>query len=168
MIQRRAYRSYVSYIDRSREYYAAQGYAQPYAWAYHQEVPFTLLGRPLYQCRVGLVTTADRTKGEGDNEEARMVMREPYAMTSDPPPKSLFTQDLAWDKTATHTEDVDSFLPLHRLSEFAGQGRIGSVSRRFYGVPTHYSQGKTLSRFAPQILAWCREDGVDAMLLSAL
>ncbi len=168
MIQRRSHRSFVSYIDRTREYYAAHGYRQPYAWAYHQGVPFTSLGKPLSQCRVGLVTTADVTKPEGENEEARRVIREPYAMASDPAPKSLFTQDLAWDKGATHTEDVDSFLPVHRIAEFASQGRIGSVSRRFYGVPTHYSQGKTLSRFAPQLLGWCREDGVEAVLLSAL
>jgi D-proline reductase (dithiol) PrdB len=57
---------------------------------------------------------------------------------------------------------------LNRLAEFAAGGRIGSVSSRFYGVPTEYSQGKTSSRDAPQILEWCREDGVDAVLLSAL
>ena len=34
MNRRRPYRSFVSYIDRSREYYAAQGYSQPYTWAH--------------------------------------------------------------------------------------------------------------------------------------
>jgi hypothetical protein len=80
----------------------------------------------------------------------------------------MFTADLFWDKVATHTDDVNSFLPLNRLSECAASGRIGSVSPRFYGVPTDYSQGKTSMRDAPQILDWCREDGVDAILLSAL
>ncbi len=42
MKQRRAYRSYVSYIDRSREYYAAQGYTQPYSWACHDDAPKVL------------------------------------------------------------------------------------------------------------------------------
>jgi D-proline reductase (dithiol) PrdB len=89
-------------------------------------------------------------------------------MAVDPVPTRLFTADLFWDKAATHTDDIDSFLPLNRLAEYAGRGRIGSVSPRFYGVPTEYSQGKTSMRDAPKILEWCREDGVDAVLLSAL
>ena len=38
---RRAHRSYLSYIDKSREYYGAHGYPQPYQWAYNHEVAFT-------------------------------------------------------------------------------------------------------------------------------
>ncbi|MDD4998322.1 MAG: glycine/sarcosine/betaine reductase selenoprotein B family protein, partial [Syntrophales bacterium] len=78
------------------------------------------------------------------------------------------TDDLSWDKQATHTDDVDSFLPLHRMSDMAAAGRIGSLSPRFYGVPTDYSQSNTIQRHAPQILAWCRQDGVDAVLLAGL
>jgi hypothetical protein len=91
-----------------------------------------------------------------------------YAEPANPPPQRLFTDDLSWDKKATHTEDVDSFMPVNRLAESAANGRIGSVSPRFYGVPTEYSQGRTLERSAPQVLEWCLEDGVDAALLSAL
>ncbi len=89
-------------------------------------------------------------------------------MAASPAPTRLFTADLFWDKVATHTEDVESFLPLNRLAEYAAESRIGSVSARFYGVPTEYSQGKTSQRDAPKILEWCQEDGVDIMLLSAL
>jgi hypothetical protein len=91
-----------------------------------------------------------------------------YAAPSYPVPTRLFTEDLFWDKDATHTADVDSFLPLNRLAELAAEGRIGAVSPRFYGVPTEYSQGRTSNRAAPQLLAWCREDRVDVVLLSAL
>jgi D-proline reductase (dithiol) PrdB len=167
MNERRPYRSYVSYIDRSREYYAAQGYSQPYSWAYHGDVPFTPPKKPLSGCRVGLVTTAGKMD-PGAEKEGRRKTRELYAMAADPVPTRLFTADLFWDKTATHTDDINSFLPLNRLAEYAGSGRIGSVSPRFYGVPTEYSQGKTSMRDAPKILEWCREDGVDAVLLSAL
>jgi len=167
MNQRRPYRSYVSYMDRSREYYAAQGYAQPYSWAHHDDVPFTPLKKPLSECRVGCVTTAGKMDAEAGRQGRRKI-RELYAMASDPSPKRMFTADLFWDKGATHTDDVESFLPLNRLAEYAAGGRIGSVSPRFYGAPTDYSQGKTSLKDAPQILAWCREDGVDAMLLSAL
>jgi hypothetical protein len=88
------------------------------------------------------------------------------AINSKPP--RLYTAHLFWDKKATHTDDLDSFLPLNRLAERAAQGVIASVSPRFYGVPTDYSQGKTLRKDAPQLLKWCREDQVDAVLLSAL
>jgi D-proline reductase (dithiol) PrdB len=167
MNQRRPYRSYVSYIDRSREYYNAQGYSQPYSWAHHDDVPFTLLKKPLSECRVGCVTTAGKMDAEAERQGRRKV-RELYAMAANPAPTRLFTADLFWDKGATHTDDVGSFLPLSRLADYAAGGRIGSVSPRFYGVPTDYSQGKTSLRDAPQVLEWCREDGVEAMLLSAL
>jgi hypothetical protein len=164
------HRSFVSYIDRTREYYAAQGYHKAYAWSRHDDVPFAPLCKPLSQCRVGLVTTAGKPQAEVrlDSLGLGLSVRELYAQPAKPPPTSLYTKDLAWDKEATHTQDVDSFLPINRLSEYAGGGRIGSVSPRFYGVPTDYSQSRTSRRYAPQVLQWCREDTVDAVLLSAL
>jgi D-proline reductase (dithiol) PrdB len=163
MNERRTVRSFVSYIDRSREYYTAQGYTQPYAWAYHNSVPFTPLLKPLSESRLGLVTTAGKIDGEAKNQDRWF-----YAISAYPAPTRMFTDHLFWDKKATHTEDIDSFLPLNRLAEYAATGRIGSVSPRFYGVPTDYSQSRTSLRNAPKILEWCREDVVDAVLLSAL
>ncbi len=167
MDQHRPYRSFVSYIDRSREYYAAQGYSRPYAWAHYDDVPFSSPRKPLSECRVGLVTTAGRTPADGAIGIGPFK-RELYAEPADPRPERLFTDDLFWDKQATHTGDVDSFLPVNRLAEYAACGRIGSASPRFYGVPTDYSQSRTLESSAPRILGWCREDGLDAVLLSAL
>ncbi|RJQ78702.1 MAG: hypothetical protein C4519_11950 [Desulfobacteraceae bacterium] len=97
-----------------------------------------------------------------------MKERSCYAAQSEPQPERLFTDHLSWDKEATHTSDVESFLPLKRLSEYARQGRIGAASPRFYGVPTDYSQGRTNQKHAPRILELAREDGLDAILLSAL
>ena len=167
MDQLRSYRSFVSYIDRSREYYAAQGYDKPYAWPHYDDVPFTSLNKPLSQCRIGLVTTAGLPK-PAEPMAAMLYRREVYAQSAVPPPSSLYTDDLFWDKKATHTKDVDSFLPVSRLAEYAQSGRIGSASPRFYGVPTDYSQARTVERYGPRILAWCREDGVDAVILFAL
>lgn len=167
MYQLRTYRSFVSYIDCSREYYAAQGYKRPYEWPHFDDVPFTPLTKPLAECSVGLVTTAGKPKPPGAFA-AILTQRDLYAEPANPPPPRLFTDDLGWDKKATHTEDVESFMPAARLAEYAASGRIGSASTRFYGVPTDYSQARTLERYAPQILQWCREDGLDAVLLSAL
>ena len=165
MNQRQAYRSFISYMDRSREYYAAQGYTQPYTWAHYCEVPFAPLRKPLSGCRVGLVTTTGR---EDIKDSNHVLPRELYAGAADPIPARMFTNHLFWDKKATHTDDIDSFLPLHRLVEYAKEGRVGSVSPRFYGVPTDYSQNRTINQDASQILKWCLEDEVDAVLLSAL
>jgi hypothetical protein len=167
MDQLRPNRSFVSYIDRSREYYSAQGYKKPYAWPHYDDVPFTPLCKPLSECRVGLVTTAGKPKSAGPME-TMMYVRQLYAEPAIPPPTSRYTDDLFWDKKATHTEDVDSFLPVNRLAEYAQNGRIGSVSPRFYGVPTDYSQARTMELYGPQILTWCREDCLDAVILLAL
>jgi hypothetical protein len=99
---------------------------------------------------------------------AMMYRREMYAQPAVPPPSSLYTDDLFWDKKATHTKDVDSFFPVNRLAEYAQSGRVGSASPRFYGAPTHYSQNQTIKLYGPQILKWCCEDGVDAVILLAL
>lgn len=169
MYQLLAHRSFVSYMDRSREYYAAHGYTDPYEWPHYADVPFTPLKKPLAKCCVGLVTTAGKPKSPGAGAVPELLtQRHLYAEPTNPPPQRLFTDDLSWDKKATHTDDVDSFVPVNRLSEYAAEGRIGSASPRFYGVTTDYSQNRTLERYAPQILEWCREDGLDAVLLSAL
>lgn len=168
MGEKRSHRSFVSYMDRSREYYAAQGYTRPYAWACHREVPFAPLKKRLSELRVGLITTAGLIRDGEGQPEAGSRKRYAYAEPASPPPRKLYTDDLFWDDEATHTDDVDSFLPVNRLAELAAAGRIGSASPRFYGVPTDYSQRNTVERDAPRILQWCREDNVDAVLLSAL
>ena len=48
------HRIFVRYIDKSREYYLAQGFTNPYRWASHGAA----LQKPLKEVRMGLVTTA--------------------------------------------------------------------------------------------------------------
>ena len=51
-------------------------------------------------------------------------------------------------------------------SEPAGPvGRVGELAPRFHGAPTNRSQRHTIEVDAPEILARCREDGVDAAIL---
>jgi hypothetical protein len=162
------HRTTVSYIDRTREYYAAQGYERSYRWARYRDVPFARLARPLADCRVTLITTASPHR---DQRPRDGVLRADKAVWSGPtaePPDRLYTDDLAWDKEATHTDDVESFLPLRQLAGFAAAGRIGSVAERFHGVPTDYSQRNTCEQDAPEILRRCVEDGVEAALLVPL
>ena len=166
--KRRPYRSFLSYMDLSRRYYAAQGYAKPYGWISFRNVPFTKLGKPLSECRIALVTTTDLEKPPGESIQERHLSRKVYAQAVDDAPEHFYTADLQWDQASTHTEDNDSFMPLNRLAECAAEGKIGTASPRFYGVVTDYSQGKTLKKSAPRILEFCKEDGVDAVILTAL
>ena len=162
------HRSFVSYIDRTRAYYAAQGYDAPYAWARHTDAPFTPLPKPLGACRVGLVTTASPWRDQQVVDGVLRGGKQVYSLPADPPPEKLFTDDLSWDKVTTHTDDVPSFLPLPQLSAFASEGRIGAAPVRFHGVPTDYSQRRTIEQDVPEILARLREDEADVALLVPL
>jgi len=162
------HRTFVSYIDRTRDFYAAQGYDEPYRWAHHSEVPFTRPAKPLAESRLTLVTTASAFRPREVKEGVLRGGKEVWSGETAVTPERLYTDDLAWDKETTHTDDVDSFLPLTHVRAAASNGRIGSVARRFHGVPTDYSQRRTVERDAPEILARCRADGVDIALLVPL
>src|ERR1700687_1616477 len=56
---------HVRYIDKTRTYYEAEGYGKPYQWAHFDDIPFTpfaAVGKPLSECRVGVVTTSDMAR----------------------------------------------------------------------------------------------------------
>lgn len=162
-----AHRNYVSYIDKSREYYAAHGYDKPYRWASNETAPFTPLAKPLADCTVGVVTTSGIHQEDKPADAPPPLPKRAYALETAKAPTRMFTDDLSWDKQATHTDDVETFLPLQRLREASAEGRIGQLADRFYGVPTEYSQRKT-AEDAATIEQWCREDGVDVVLLIPL
>src|SRR5262245_36491170 len=48
----------IPYMQRTRDYYLALGYNNPYRWAHFVEVPFTPLRKPLAASRLALITTA--------------------------------------------------------------------------------------------------------------
>ena len=169
MPELRTHRSFVSYIDKSRVYYAAQGYTKPYKWVYHKEVPFNMLSKPLSDCTVGVVTTATLPAHWQSLSEGELrPQKRPYAVSSYPVPEALYTKDMEWDKDTTHTDDLDTYLPLNRLQELQQSGQIGNVSPRYYGAPTTYSQRQTRKSDAPLIFNWCEEDGVDIAILVPL
>jgi D-proline reductase (dithiol) PrdB len=164
----RTHRTFISYIDRTRELYLAQGYGNAYQWAYFEEVPFTPLPRALSECRLTLITTASPVREDSTSQAGLPMAKEVSSGPTASPPARLYTADLAWDKENTHTDDLDSFFPIHRLQEFVDSGRIGGLAARYHGVPTEYSQRRTMEKDAPEILSRCREDGVEAALLVPL
>ncbi len=150
----------VKYMKRTRDYYRAHGYERDYEWAHFDDVPFAPLDKPLSECTVGLVTTANPM----DAPAAREVLSRP----THPPPEQLFTANRSWDKDATHTDDLDSYCPINRMQELAHAGRIGALAQRFHFIPTDYSQRRTSEVDSAKILERCREDGVDVVLLTPL
>ena len=151
----------VAYMVRTKRYYEAQGYAKPYVWAHFDEVPFTKPAKPLAASALAIITTS--ALHDRQATDARVVAS---ATTGAAPP--LFANDLAWDKQATHLDDRESFLPLAPLRAMVGEGRLGALAERFHCVPTEYSQRRTLTEDAPEILRRCREDGADVALLVPL
>ncbi|MFN4018747.1 MAG: hypothetical protein ACK4JB_25670 [Reyranella sp.] len=155
----------VRYMDRTRDYYRALGYPSDYVWSRFDTVPFAPLAKPLSEARVGLVTTASPPDlGNRDASGKRQVWSDAVS----PAPARLFTGNLAWDKESTHTDDRASFLPIEAVQHWASDGLVGGLAARFLGVPTEYSQRKTMEIDAPQVLARLRADGADAALLSPL
>src|SRR5439155_11466374 len=67
----------------------------------------------------------------------------------------------------TRADDARTWFPLRALRRAVGTGRVRAVARRFHGVPTNRSQRRTLEADVPELVARCRADGVDAMLLVA-
>jgi glycine/sarcosine/betaine reductase selenoprotein B len=160
----------VRYIERTREYYLAEGYAKPYEWAHFEEVPFARLRRPLAECRVGLVTTSDvavlSETGERERGDASTLIGNVYSIPFDVAPGRLYSRSEHYDQHATTLDDVNAYCPVTRLREMAARGRIGSTAARLHGVYTSYSQRVTMERDAPEVLKRCREDGVDVVLLT--
>ncbi len=166
-------RTYIDYIDRTREYYLAQGFNNPYQWAHFDDVPFARLTKPLAQSRVAVITTAARyqpDKGDQGPHAPYNNAAKFHAVYTDPiePPPDLRISHIGYDRTNTVPDDIDAYFPLARLKEFAAEGRIGSLPDRFCGVPTLRSQRQTIERDAPEVLRLCREDGVDVAVLTAV
>jgi Glycine/sarcosine/betaine reductase selenoprotein B (GRDB) len=163
---------YVRYIDKTREYYLAEGYSNPYRWAHFDDVPFTPLKKPLSQCRVTLVTTSDiavrSQSGEREQFDKETLVGNAYSIPFDLPIERLYSRNEHYDTHATTLEDVNAYCPITRLREFVSEGRIGSLAAHFHGVYTSYSKRVTMERDAPEVLRRCVAEGVDVALMTPI
>ncbi|HSW23287.1 MAG TPA: reductase, partial [Burkholderiaceae bacterium] len=160
----------IAYMQRTREYYAALGYGEPYRWARHAEVPFQPLAKPLARCRVAIVTTAapyrpecgDQGPGAPYNAAAKFYSVYSGDSTSDP---DLRISHVAIDRAHTTAADIGSYFPLAALRRCAAAGRIGALAPRFHGLPTNRSHRVTIDVDCRELVARCNADGVDAAVL---
>ena len=160
----------IPYMQRTRDYYAAIGYTTPYRWAHYVEAPFQPLKKPLSQSRVTIITTAapfDPAKGDQGPGAAYNGGAKFYQVydgdTSTP--HDLRISHIGYDRKHTTATDSGTWFPLPHLLSAAAAGRIGVVGPRFFGAPTNRSHRVTIETDAPEILARCIADKVDAAVL---
>ena len=161
--------SHVRYIDQTHEdTTAARGTRRPPPAASFDDIPFVRPSRPLSGCRVGMVATSEMAlvgePGVWDDNPGCAV----YALPTSTPVDQLYSKKESYDRYATTLDDVESYLPLTRLAECIVTRRIGSLAPRFQVLYSQYSQRKTMTVDAPEILGQMREDGVDVAVLTAV
>ena len=161
----------IRYIDRTRAWYLALGYGNPYRYAQFAEVPFTPLAKPLAECKVALLTTAARyqpDKGPQDSRSAYNAAAKFYDVYSG-------DTEVDHDLRVSHvgvdrlhlSDDSNCWFPLPALRRAVAAGRIGVLTQHFHGVPTNRSQRHTMEVDAPEVLARVRADGADVAILVA-
>jgi D-proline reductase (dithiol) PrdB len=160
----------VHYMKRTRDWYLALGYGNPYRWAHFAQVPFHALSKPLSNCTATIITTAAPWQPDqavpqaGATYNAAMKFYAVYSGDTSVD-HELRVDHVAIDRKHSSMEDSGAWFPLPALRRAAAQGRVGALAKRFHGVPTHRSQRHTIAVYCPEILARCREDGVDVALL---
>jgi len=160
----------IPYMQRTREYYRAIGYDTPYRWAHNTSAPFQPLTKPLSQSRVVLITTAakfDPSKGDQGPGAPYNGAAKFFSVYDGDSAKDydLRISHIAYDRTHTSATDSNTWFPLAQLRKAAAEGRTGSLAPRFFGAPTNRSHRVTMETDAPEILARCKADSVDAAVL---
>ncbi|HLX17822.1 MAG TPA: glycine/sarcosine/betaine reductase selenoprotein B family protein [Bradyrhizobium sp.] len=160
----------IPYMARTREYYAAIGYTTPYRWAHHVEAPFQPLRKPLVQSRIAIVTTAapfDPAKGDQGPGAKYNSGAKFYSVYDGDTSKQhdVRISHIAYDRIHTSAEDSGTWFPLPQLQRMAREGRIGEAAPRFFGAPTNRRHRVTIATDAPEVLARCKADKVDAAVL---
>ncbi|MEQ9451745.1 MAG: hypothetical protein RJQ07_09180 [Pseudomonadales bacterium] len=159
----------IRYIQRTRDYYAAQGYA-PYHWAHNEQTAFTPLSRPLAESQLALLTTAaphrselgDQGPGAAYNAAAKFY--EVYTLPTDPVP-DLRISHIGYDRVHCKAEDPRTWLPVEALNQAAADGLIGALCEQLIGIPTNRSQRTTLEQDAVAALAAVKAQQADVALL---
>lgn len=161
--------AHVEYIERIRAYYLSQGYEKPYVWAHYEDVPFAPLKKPLSECRVTLFSTSDvsiKSDDDAGPSEAETTVGNVYSVPWDTPLDRLYSRQESFDRYATNLDDINSYLPLTRLDEFAAEGRIAGHTQNFHNVNRGYSQRMMREQAAPAALEACRREAADVAILT--
>ncbi len=159
----------IDYIKRTRAYYLALGYDNPYQWACYDDVPFQRLVKPLSGMVIAVVTTAalyqpdkgDQGPGAPYNAEAKFyrLYRQPISPSPD-----LRISHIAIDRAHSRADDMASYFPLAALRRARDEGIIGGLAPYFYGLPTNRSQKTTIEQDCADLVSWIEIDRPDAVI----
>ena len=145
-------------------------FMKTYRYRSYDWSPGTTMVKPLSESRIAVVTTAalyrpdqppfDESIKGGDisyriipNDTELSTLREGH-------------RSAAFDHTGVE-KDKNLALPLDRLRELASEGVIGSVNARHFSMMGSVTApGRLTSETGPEVSAFLREDGVDAVLLT--
>jgi D-proline reductase (dithiol) PrdB len=148
---------------------ATRLFLKAYHWRRIENVPWTVLSKPLAECRLGLISTAGFV-GPGDA---------PFdvAVRGGDPSFREIPGDIDVSKLREHhrsesfdhqglAEDPNLAFPIDRLRELVARGRLGGLNRRhlsFMGSIT--APGRLLRDSLPEAARLFEEDEVDVALL---
>lgn len=144
-------------------------FLRAYRWRRIDPVPWHPLGKPLSECRVGIVTSAGLVEpgSEPFDHKARGGDISFRTISSDTQVGDLFEchRSHSFDRTGLELDPGLAF-PILRLKELVRTGRIASVSRQhlsFMGSIT--APGRLVKRTAPEAAELFRREEVDVALL---
>lgn len=161
----------IPYMERTRSYYLALGYANPYQWAHHEDAPFAPLRQPLTATRIALVTTAapfQPDKGDQGPSAPYNASAKFYTVYSGDSARDhdVRIAHVAIDRKHASMDDPGCWFPLPMMRRLADEGMF-QLGPRFHGFPTNRSQQHTRDVDAPELLGRCQADGAHAALLVA-
>jgi D-proline reductase (dithiol) PrdB len=144
-------------------------FLKTYRWRRIDPVPSTVLGKPLRECRVALVSSAGLVL-PGQEPFDSGIRGGDFSFREIPADTDVsMLVDTHRSETFDHADILDDpnlAFPIDRLRELEVRGRIGSVNRRhlsFMGSIT--APGRLVKHTAPEAVRTLVDDAVDAALL---
>jgi len=156
----------IKYVDRLNAFYRSQRFPA-YRWTVNESAPMAVLGKPLSECRVALLTSGGVSRKDAPpfNPLARNDLRLDQILS-----ETLSDFFQVHDDYYNHRDadrDINCIFPLDRLREFAAEGVIGSVAPHHYSgfMGRIYTRTAVVSEAAPALARALREESVDAFVL---
>lgn len=144
-------------------------FLKAYPWRRIDPIPWTLLRKPLAQCRVAIASSAGFSLPDQTPFDDHFKGGDPTFRIIPESADVASLQENHRSESFDHSgirQDPNLAFPLDRLRELARQGRIGSVAPRhlsFMGSVT--APGRLVRETAPLAVSALVEDQVDLALL---
>src|SRR5271168_3185664 len=103
----------IDYMRRTRDYYLALGYDNPYRWAHYVDAPFQPLKKPLGESTLALISTAAPYQPDKGDHDTRI-------------------SHIGYDRLHTTAKDSNTWFPLPLMRRMATEGRF-KLAPRFHG-----------------------------------